>query len=112
MPGVTIGNNVVIGAGAVVNKNIPDNSLAVGVPAKIIKKIENGVLTNFDDVSDEYNYLINGNIVSIGENGKLQNIYNQIVHLLPQFKLIHVKELNRLPNYIDRIDIGENRMSL
>ena len=43
---------------------------------------------------------------------KLQNIYNQIVHLLPQFKLIHVKELNRLPNYIDRIDIGENRMSL
>ena len=41
LPGVTIGNNVVIGAGAVVNKDIPDNSLAVGVPAKVITKIEN-----------------------------------------------------------------------
>ena len=41
LPGVTIGNNVVIGAGAVVNKDIPDNSLAVGVPAKVIKEIEN-----------------------------------------------------------------------
>lgn len=37
LPGVTMGNNVVIGAGAVVTKAIPDNSLAVGVPAKIIK---------------------------------------------------------------------------
>lgn len=41
LPGVTIGNNVVIGAGAVVNKDIPDNSLAVGVPARVIKEIEN-----------------------------------------------------------------------
>ena len=43
LPGVTIGNNVVVGAGAVVNKDIPDNSLAVGVPAQVIKKIENDV---------------------------------------------------------------------
>ena len=41
LPGVNIGNNVVIGAGAVVNKDIPDNSLAVGVPANVIKKIDN-----------------------------------------------------------------------
>lgn len=41
LPGVTIGNNVVIGAGAVVNRDIPDNSLAVGVPAKVIKEIDN-----------------------------------------------------------------------
>ena len=43
MPGVTIGNNVVVGAGAVVTKDIPDNSLAVGVPAKVIKEIENDI---------------------------------------------------------------------
>ncbi|OKL37660.1 acyltransferase [Domibacillus mangrovi] len=36
MPGVTIGNNVVIGAGSVVTKNIPSNSIAAGVPAKVI----------------------------------------------------------------------------
>lgn len=37
MPGVTIGNGCVIGAGAVVTKGIPDYSVAVGVPAKVIK---------------------------------------------------------------------------
>lgn len=37
--GVKIGNNCVIGAGAVVTHDIPDNSLAVGVPAKVIRKI-------------------------------------------------------------------------
>lgn len=36
--GVTIGHNVTIGAGAVVVKNIPDNSLAIGNPARIIPK--------------------------------------------------------------------------
>ncbi len=35
---ITIGNNVTIAAGAVVNKNIPDNCIVGGVPAKIIKK--------------------------------------------------------------------------
>ena len=37
LPGVTIGSNVIIGAGAVVSKNIPDNSVAVGIPARVIK---------------------------------------------------------------------------
>ncbi|MEG0835539.1 MAG: acyltransferase [Anaerovoracaceae bacterium] len=37
LPGVTVGSNVIIGAGAVVAKDIPDNSVAVGVPAKVIK---------------------------------------------------------------------------
>ncbi len=39
LPGVTIGDNVTIGAGSVVTKDIPDNSVAVGNPAKVIKKI-------------------------------------------------------------------------
>jgi acetyltransferase-like isoleucine patch superfamily enzyme len=37
MPGVKIGNEVVIGSGSVVTKNIPDNCIAVGNPAKVIK---------------------------------------------------------------------------
>ncbi|CAB1220533.1 acyltransferase [Acinetobacter bouvetii] len=36
MPGVHIGSNVVIGAGSVVTKDIPDNSVAIGVPAKVV----------------------------------------------------------------------------
>lgn len=39
LPGVTIGENAIIAAGAVVNKDIPDNVIAGGVPAKIIKPI-------------------------------------------------------------------------
>jgi acetyltransferase-like isoleucine patch superfamily enzyme len=38
-PGVKIGRNAVIGAGAVVTNDIESNSIAVGVPAKVIKKI-------------------------------------------------------------------------
>ena len=37
LPGVTIGDNVVIGSGSIVTKDIPDNSIAVGNPAKVIK---------------------------------------------------------------------------
>lgn len=38
-PGITIGNGSVIGAGAVVTKDIPENSLAVGNPATVIRKL-------------------------------------------------------------------------
>lgn len=38
IPNISIGNQCIIGAGAVVICDIPDNSIAVGVPAKIIKK--------------------------------------------------------------------------
>lgn len=40
MLGVNIGNNVIIGAGSIVTKNIPDNSVAVGVPARVIKSLD------------------------------------------------------------------------
>lgn len=40
LPGVTIGDNVTIGAGSVVVKDIASHSVAVGNPAKIIKKID------------------------------------------------------------------------
>lgn len=40
MPGVTIGNRVVVGAGAVVTTDVPDDSMVVGMPARIIKKYD------------------------------------------------------------------------
>lgn len=36
LPGVTIGNNVIVGAGSVVRDSIPDNSVVMGNPARII----------------------------------------------------------------------------
>ena len=38
-PGVTIGNNVVIGAGSVVTKDLPDDVIAVGNPCRVLRKI-------------------------------------------------------------------------
>ena len=38
MPGVTIGKNAVIGAFSFVTTDVPDNSLAYGIPAKVVKK--------------------------------------------------------------------------
>ena len=43
LPGVSIGDNAVIGAGSVVVKSIPANAIAVGNPARVIKFIEQGL---------------------------------------------------------------------
>ena len=40
LPGVEIGDGAVIGAGSIVTKNVPANSIAVGSPARVIKQIE------------------------------------------------------------------------
>ena len=39
-PGVTIGENAIVAAGAVVTKSVEPNTVVGGVPAKVIKKIE------------------------------------------------------------------------
>ena len=46
LPGVTIGDNSVVAAGAVVTKDVPENTVVAGVPAKVVKKINNN-LGNF-----------------------------------------------------------------
>ena len=40
LPGITIGDNVIIGAGSVVTKDIPDGVIAVGNPARILRKVD------------------------------------------------------------------------
>lgn len=40
MPGVQIGDNCIIAAGAIVTKNVPDNSVAVGIPARVLESVQ------------------------------------------------------------------------
>lgn len=67
LPGVTIEENVIVGAGAVVTKSIPANCIVAGNPAKIIGKIDdllrNSLAYNLNiknlDYKAKKNYLIN-----------------------------------------------------
>jgi len=38
--GITIGNNVIVGANAVVNKPVPDNAIVASVPAKVLRIVD------------------------------------------------------------------------
>jgi len=40
MSGVSIGDNAVIGAGSIVTKDIPPNTVAIGSPCKIVRKLD------------------------------------------------------------------------
>jgi acetyltransferase-like isoleucine patch superfamily enzyme len=40
MPGVTVGENAIVSAGAVVTKDVPDNTIVAGIPATVLKSIE------------------------------------------------------------------------
>jgi acetyltransferase-like isoleucine patch superfamily enzyme len=40
LPGVNIGNSVIVGAGSLVTKNVPDNTVVGGVPARVLKSLD------------------------------------------------------------------------
>jgi len=68
MPGVRIGDNCIIGYGAIITKNIPEGSVAVGVPAKVIKTIDE----YYDGVSER---IVNTKSFSYEEKKKFLNDY-------------------------------------
>lgn len=66
LPGVTIGNNVIIGANSTVTHNIPDNSVAVGSPARVICLLDDYLKKEKTRMSNSIvyneNYTIDSNI--------------------------------------------------
>ena len=69
MPGVTIGNNCIIAAGSVVTKNIPDNSVVGGVPAKFIKSS----FDYFEKIKQESLHL--GHLKGVEKDWELKKYY-------------------------------------
>jgi tetrahydrodipicolinate N-succinyltransferase len=69
---VTIGNRVVVGAGAIVTKDIPDNSVAVGVPARVIKSADD----YFEKLKIESLHL--GNLCGEEKDIALKKYYNYV----------------------------------
>lgn len=43
LPGVSVGNNVIIAAGSVVTKDVPDNSVVAGAPARVLRSLNNDI---------------------------------------------------------------------
>ena len=40
LPGVTIGDGAIIGAGSIVTRDVPDNMVAIGCPAKVVRTVK------------------------------------------------------------------------
>ena len=53
-PGVTIGDNVVIGSGSVVTKDIPDYVIAAGNPCRVIREISDNEIDFWRNQKEEY----------------------------------------------------------
>ena len=70
LPGVKIGNKVIVGAGAVVTRDIPDNSVAVGIPARVIKTADE----YFEKIKQESLHL--GHLSGKQKDDALKKYYN------------------------------------
>jgi len=69
LPGVSIGNNVIIAAGSVVTKDVPDNCVYGGVPAKFIKTVDD----YFDKAKENSLHL--GHLSAIEKEKELKRLF-------------------------------------
>lgn len=76
MPGVTIGDNCIIGVGSIVTKNVPDNSVVAGVPARFIENITEYVEKNKAGFVNTYGFSQKQKLLELNKNGGEKNAKN------------------------------------
>ena len=114
-PGVTIGENCVIGAGSVVTKDIPDNSIAVGNPCKVIRQVNdkdreyiNSLILN-DDTKDSKYKQEHGYVYSAKDEA-IFNIVKDTVHYVEILNKLSNSEIQRrrdfLRTFVAKLDEG------
>lgn len=114
-PGVTIGENCVIGAGSVVTKDIPDNSVAVGNPCKVIRQINdkdreyiNSLI--LDDETKDSKYKQENGYIYSAKDEAIFNIVKDTVHYVEILNKLSNSEIQRrrdfLRTFVAKLDEG------
>lgn len=114
-PGVTIGENCVIGAGSVVTKDIPDNSIAVGNPCKVIRQVNdkdreyiNSLI--LDDETKDSKYKQENGYVYCAKDEAIFNIVKDTVHYVEILNKLSNSEIQRrrdfLRTFVAKLDEG------
>lgn len=114
-PGVTIGENCVIGAGSVVTKDIPDNSIAVGNPCKVIRQINdkdreyiNSLI--LDDETKDSKYKQEHGYIYSAKDEAIFNIVKDTVHYVEILNKLSNSEIQRrrdfLRTFVAKLDEG------
>lgn len=114
-PGVTIGENCVIGAGSVVTKDIPDNSIAVGNPCKVIRQVNdkdreyiNSLI--LDDETKDSKYKQENGYIYSAKDEAIFNIVKDTVHYVEILNKLSNSEIQRrrdfLRTFVAKLDEG------
>lgn len=114
-PGVTIGENCVIGAGSVVTKDIPDNSIAVGNPCKVIRQVNdkdreyiNSLI--LDDETKDSKYKQEHGYIYSAKDEAIFNIVKDTVHYVEILNKLSNSEIQRrrdfLRTFVAKLDEG------
>ena len=114
-PGVTIGENCVIGAGSVVTKDIPDNSIAVGNLCKVIRQVNdkdreyiNSLI--LDDETKDSKYKQENGYVYSAKDEAIFNIVKDTVHYVEILNKLSNSEIQRrrdfLRTFVAKLDEG------
>lgn len=114
-PGVTIGENCVIGTGSVVTKDIPDNSIAVGNPCKVIRQINdkdreyiNSLI--LDDETKDSKYKQENGYIYSAKDEAIFNIVKDTVHYVEILNKLSNSEIQRrrdfLRTFVAKLDEG------